>query len=149
MIKIPIYKPKITSVKFDCQHIPRTLTEGIKLKAESENYNQTKIAHAYIHLNGKIELGLNDKMMSEDDDNNLIVKVLVRHNYDIDKADSLKSVISTTDWLLASQLDALAWLCRKWFSEYNIKNIINECGDIFPSRLLTKYIANDGFTRYV
>jgi len=149
MIKIPIYKPKITSVKCDCKHIPRIITKGIKIKADSENYNQSKIAHAYIHLNGEIEFVLNDEMKSEDDDDNLIIKMLVRHDYEMDKSDSLRSIVFTTDWLLASQLDALAWLCRKWFSQYNTKKIINECGEIFPMMLLTKYIQNDGFTRYV
>ena len=149
MIKLPIYKPKLTSVKFDCKHIPRVFTDGIKIKADSESYAQTKIAHAYIHLNGMIEFGLNDKMISEDDDSHLIIKVLVKHKYDSDKVDSLRNVVSTADWLLASQLDAIAWLCRDWCSEYNIENVINECGDMFPYKLLKKYIANEGFTRYV
>jgi len=149
MIKLPIYKPKLTSIKFNCKHIPRGFTDGIKVKADSESYAQTKIAHAYIHLNGMIEFGLNDKMISEDDDSHLIIKVLVKHKYDSDKVDSLRNVVSTTDWLLASQLDAIAWLCRKWFSDYNITNVKNECGDMFPYKLLTKYISNDGFTKYV
>tara|TARA_R110000803_G_scaffold162536_1_gene226128 strand:- start:522 stop:971 length:450 start_codon:yes stop_codon:yes gene_type:complete len=149
MIKLPIYKPKFTSVKFNCKHIPRAFTHGVRIVADSENYNKTKIAHAYIHLNGKIEFGLNDKMMSEEDNNNLVIKVLVRHNYESNKLDSLRNVVSTTDWLLASQLDAIAWLCRKWFLDYNITNVKNECGDMFPYKLLTKYISNDGFTKYV
>tara|TARA_R110000772_G_scaffold93384_4_gene190788 strand:+ start:365 stop:826 length:462 start_codon:yes stop_codon:yes gene_type:complete len=150
-LKLPIYKPKITDVEFNCKHIPRGLTKGVKIKADDVNYSKKNIAHAYIHLNGKIELGLNQDMISEGDEDYLIVKLLIKYTNDSQKIynESLKGIISTTDWLLASQLDALAWLCRKWFKDYETDEIAYEVGDLFPKKLLNKYIANEGFTRYV
>jgi len=147
--KLITYKPKLTEVRFNIKTIPRKSTKGIIIKSESENYNEKNITHAYIHLNGTIDLGLNQDMISVYSKDYLVVKILVRHKYESDKSDSLKSITSTTDWLLASQLDALAWLCRKWFNDYGVDDIIYECGEMFPNKLLTKYIANEGFTRYV
>ena len=85
--------------------------------------------------------------MKSEDDNYLVVKVLVINRRD-DRTEALKQIISGSDYLKAAQLDALAWLCRKWCVEYYTDNIINEAGEMFPMDLLSKYVRNEGFTKY-
>lgn len=143
---LPTYKPKVTEVEFNVKNIPRQITQGIVIKADNEDYNKKSIAHAYIHLNGEIKLCLDDKMISEND-NYLVIKVLVVNRRD-NKTEGLKQIISGSDYLKAPQLDAIAWLCRKWCVEYYTDNIINEAGIMFPMDLLTKYVRNEGFTKY-
>ena len=128
---LPTYKPKVTEVEFNINNIPRQITQGIIIKADNEDYNKKSIAHAYVHLNGEIKLCLNDKMISEDD-NYLVIKVLV-----INRRDNR-----------TEGLNAIAWLCRKWCTEYYTDNIINQAGEMFPMDLLYKYIRNEGFTKY-
>ena len=143
---LPIYKPKVTEVEFYNVVKPREITEGIIIKSDNEDYNKKNIAHAYVYLNGEIKFCLKDSLISENS-NFLIVKILVNNKRE-HKIEGLKQITSHTDFLRASQLDAVAWLCRKWCIQYYTDNIINEAGEMFPMDLLKKYINNKGFTKY-
>ena len=144
--KFSEYNPKLTEVEFNVKNIPREKTSGIIIKVDNEDYDKKNIVHACIHLNGEIKLCLNEDMIAADD-NYLIVKILVRNRRD-HKFEGLRQIVCATDYLQSPQLDAVAWLCRKWISKYNTDNIIYEAGDMFPKDLFKKYIKNEGFTKY-
>ena len=139
-----IYNPKIVKSPFKYKREPRPNTFGIIIKSCEMNYNPNDYSHAYIHLNGTIEMGQDIKMVASSVF--IIISVMVNPVIIEDELKSVKYTVSHCDFLLASQLDALAYLCRLWGSDLKI---INEAGDQFPLELLTKYINNNGFTRFV